>query len=287
MVGYDPVREDSRQSVSEAIMAAVVTFRGWTRKLREYAGAGTATPLPLRQRPFVLHLQGVAVILAMFVAVSGAFGTGRITADVRYPVIAGLALLILGIEFAIMAVFERIATFGRKPLWAMVRMLTFLTCTIIACWGVARFFEGARGTPPLSRFVVPVLVVFFAAAALERLSKRSPAPAKMAQPMCPAFVDRLPRALQGAEIVAIEGEDHYVRVHTSMGRHLLLMRFADALRELKRLEGLQTHRSWWVAKSAVSGVRRGNGRAVLTLANGLQAPVSRRFSAELREHGWY
>lgn len=286
-MGYDPVRENSRQSVSGALMAAVVTFRGWTRKIREYAGAGIATSLPLRQWSAALHPSGVAVILAMFVAVSGAFGTERITADVRYPVIAGLALLILGIEFATRAVFERIAKSGRKPLWAMVRMLAFLTCTIIACWGVARFFEGARGTPPMSRFVVPVLVVFFAAAALGQLSKRSRAPAKMPQPMRPAFVDRLPRALQGAEIVAIEGEDHYVRVHTSMGRHLLLMRFADALRELKRLEGLQTHRSWWVAKSAVTGVKRGNGRATLKLANGLEAPVSRRFAQSLRSKGWY
>ena len=103
----------------------------------------------------------------------------------------------------------------------------------------------------------------------------------------PRFVDRLPLKLKGAEIYAVSAEDHYLRIHTDRGSDLILMRLADAVGELEGLEGAQTHRSWWVAKSAVVEVKRGNGRATLTLSNGLQAPVSRRFSAELREDGWY
>jgi DNA-binding LytR/AlgR family response regulator len=68
---------------------------------------------------------------------------------------------------------------------------------------------------------------------------------------------------------------------------MLLMRLSDALDQLAGLDGQQTHRSWWVAKPAVTGVKRAYGRAALTLANGAEAPVSRRFSRQLRTRGWY
>ena len=40
------------------------------------------------------------------------------------------------------------------------------------------------------------------------------------------------------------------------------MRLSDAVEELEGLEGAQTHRSWWVARDAVRGVERGDGRAI-------------------------
>ncbi|MBU3970468.1 MAG: LytTR family transcriptional regulator DNA-binding domain-containing protein, partial [Alphaproteobacteria bacterium] len=82
-------------------------------------------------------------------------------------------------------------------------------------------------------------------------------------------------------------EDHYLRIHTDRGSDLILMRLSDALVELEGLEGAQTHRSWWVAKDAVRGVSRGDGRATLTLEGGIAAPVSRRYAKALRETGWY
>ena len=60
----------------------------------------------------------------------------------------------------------------------------------------------------------------------------------------PKFLARLPPKLQGAEIYAVEAEDHYLRLHTSLGQDLILLRLADAIAELEGLEGAQTHRSW-------------------------------------------
>ena len=85
----------------------------------------------------------------------------------------------------------------------------------------------------------------------------------------------------------MEAEDHYLRLHTSRGSDLILMRLADAVAELEGIEGAQTHRSWWVAKAAVVDARRGDGRAVLTLTNGVEAPVSRSYAGALRAAGWY
>ena len=65
------------------------------------------------------------------------------------------------------------------------------------------------------------------------------------------------------------------------------MRLADALVELEGLEGAQVHRSWWVARDAIEGAMRGNGRATLKLRNGAVAPVSRTYARALRAAGWF
>jgi DNA-binding LytR/AlgR family response regulator len=103
----------------------------------------------------------------------------------------------------------------------------------------------------------------------------------------PRFLERLPMKLKGAELYAVEAEDHYLRIHTDRGSDLILMRLSDAVSELEGIEGAQTHRSWWVAKDAVMEVSRGDGRATLVLRNGARAPVSRSFARTLRAEGWY
>ena len=101
------------------------------------------------------------------------------------------------------------------------------------------------------------------------------------------FLDRLPPKLRGSRLIAVQAEDHYLRLHTDRGSDLILMRLSDALAELEGLEGAQTHRSWWVARDAVRDVDRGDGRASLTLDGGLTAPVSRRHARALRAAGWW
>jgi hypothetical protein len=90
----------------------------------------------------------------------------------------------------------------------------------------------------------------------------------------PRLVSRLPREVRG-EVLALQMEDHYVRVHTDVGSTLLLMRMGDAIFELEGVEGAQVHRSWWVARAAVRNIERDGRRASLELSNGLRVPVSR------------
>lgn len=99
------------------------------------------------------------------------------------------------------------------------------------------------------------------------------------------FLDRIPAQL-GTRLIALEMEDHYVRVHTASGSDLILMRMRDAIGELAGVPGMQVHRSWWVARDAVTGVQRDGRNVRLELANGLIAPVSRERVATLREAGW-
>jgi hypothetical protein len=266
-------------------MSALAIFRERTQKFRDWTGLAAAE-LPTTWHD-VVRTRSVTILFAMFVAASGAFGTARITPDVRYPILAMLTVLGIAIDLGITVAVKRWIRFKLPSVGTVFSMLIVLACIIFLCWAVARVFEGSRGTPPLSDFALPVLVFSGFAAAAGRAGALFRPPLKARGGSQPGFLDRLPRSIQSAEIVAVEGEDHYVRVHTSLGRHLLLMRFGDALGELKMLDGLQTHRSWWVAKSAVTAVKRGNGRATLKLANGLEAPVSRRYTQRLRESGWY
>ncbi|MFC5355874.1 LytTR family DNA-binding domain-containing protein [Azospirillum himalayense] len=102
----------------------------------------------------------------------------------------------------------------------------------------------------------------------------------------PTFLTRLPARL-GRNLLALEMEDHYVRAHTAEGSDLILMRLRDAIAELAGLEGMQVHRSHWVAAAAVAGVeRKPDGKLVLVLRNGLRVPVSRSYAAAVREAGW-
>jgi hypothetical protein len=90
------------------------------------------------------------------------------------------------------------------------------------------------------------------------------------------LIARLPPHLRDG-ILCLEGEDHYVRVHSRHGSAMVLMRFSDALRGIGHIPGSQVHRSWWVAADAVKEMRRTGRTAQLTLYNGASIPVSQRY----------
>jgi len=99
------------------------------------------------------------------------------------------------------------------------------------------------------------------------------------------FLERLPVKYRGAELYAVSAEDHYLRVHTSVGEELILMRFSDAMKELHRAKGMQTHRSWWVANHGIADSAREDGKLVLKLKSGGKAAVSRTYAGAVKEAG--
>jgi hypothetical protein len=99
------------------------------------------------------------------------------------------------------------------------------------------------------------------------------------------FLDRLPPRL-GRDLLCLQMEDHYVRAHTARGSDLILTPMKDAIAELVGVEGMQVHRSWWVARAAVVQPLSDGRKLSLRLSNGLEAPVSRGSVARLRAAGW-
>jgi hypothetical protein len=100
-----------------------------------------------------------------------------------------------------------------------------------------------------------------------------------------SFLRRIPARL-GTELLYIEMEDHYLRIHTKLGNDLILCRLSDAVGELGETMGCQVHRSYWVSRHAVAGVERDRHRRWLVLTSGTRIPVSRTYLPVLREAGW-
>jgi DNA-binding LytR/AlgR family response regulator len=99
-------------------------------------------------------------------------------------------------------------------------------------------------------------------------------------------MQRLPPHLAAARLIALEAEDHYLRVHTDAGSALILMRLSDAVQETGGEDGARCHRSWWVARHAVRSARRHGSVMRLHLDGGLEVPVSRSYLPALRSAGW-
>ena len=96
------------------------------------------------------------------------------------------------------------------------------------------------------------------------------------------LLSRLPPEL-GRELLALQMEDHYVRAHTSRGSVLILIPLRQAVAELAGIPGMKVHRSWWVARDAVTGAVQDGRNLRLRLKNGLEAPVSRMHVAAVRQ----
>lgn len=91
-------------------------------------------------------------------------------------------------------------------------------------------------------------------------------PALSSAPMPPAFAND--------RVTCLQMEDHYVRVHQASGSRLELMPMADAIARYGE-SGIRTHRSWWVAISAVRAIERDGRNMRLRLDGGLIVPVAR------------
>lgn len=238
-------------------------------------------------------LRGFAVsgVAGVFLALIGAFGSDEAPITVRLAYWVGLCLAGSVVGTAVSQLIGREGRADERP-W-LYGALTVAGITLpftVVVWLVSELaFHGHPRPRALPVYLGPVFIVTAAMTALNFLVQRRP-PETHAAPVgapAPRFLDRLPAKLRGAELHAVEAEDHYLRLHTSRGQDLILMRLSDAVAELEGIEGAQTHRSWWVARAAVEDARRGDGRATLQLKSGVEAPVSRAYARALREAGWF
>ena len=237
-------------------------------------------------------LPSIALILAVgsFLSVLGPYGTHAL--GLPWVWLYWTGLMALGTVSGALAgaAFERWPP--PWPMWTIylaVSVLVSLPVTI----AVASIQAVIGASFDLATLPVIFLLVWVISAAVTTISwlrHRPDAPAATPDGEAAigrALTDKLPHKLRRARLIAMAAEDHYLRVYTDAGDAMILMRLGDAVAAAEALDGARTHRSWWVARQAVDKVTRGDGRAVLTLVNGVEAPVSRTYSKPLREAGWY
>ncbi|MEL6687474.1 MAG: LytTR family DNA-binding domain-containing protein, partial [Pseudomonadota bacterium] len=174
----------------------------------------------------------------------------------------------------------------KNPANAIVR--TFLR-SLGATLAVAPFvLFGVGSTSPtvvgITLFYIAVIALVITAVS-ERFTHR-PEAGSTIEIDRPPLMERLPLKLQGADLYAAVSEDHYLRIYTSKGDHMLLMRLVDVPDLALPLEGLTPHRSWWVAKDGVADIIRQSGKLTIHLKNGETVPVSRSGAARIKEAGW-
>ena len=182
---------------------------------------------------------------------------------------------------------------GLPELFVLVGGLSVLTLPVTLIGGLVVHLLAPR-TPPMDvarvYFMILAMVLPFGTAYLmiERRLFGPEAPAASAEspPPPPAKTPAWLSPRLGDQVLALQGEDHYVRVHTPLGSELLLMRLRDAVADLEGRAGEQVHRSWWVAREAVGAVRADGRRLTVTLTNGIEVPVSREAAPRLRRAGW-
>jgi hypothetical protein len=223
--------------------------------------------------------------LGTFLAILGPYNTSGLGWPWVWIYWVGLMLLGGASGNIAVALFDR---FGPDlPPWVVYPTIALLVSLPVtaAVLGI----QAVIGTPqPLAYWPVIFLLVFVISAGVTALNyvieqRNTAAPAPVAGR---ALTDKLPARLRTADILALQSEDHYLRVHTRRGDALVLMRLSDAVAAMEGLEGAQTHRSWWVARAAIDHSEKAGGRAVLTLTNEIEAPVSRNFYPVLRDKGW-
>lgn len=238
-------------------------------------------------RGLVIRGGVIAVLAALLMTMAGAFGTWAWPFPVRLAYwLAGFlggTVVSIGLGMAIGLSGWFPAESWRQSLAIVLLNTLFYTGAI---WLISRpLYPDGRG---LLSYAPAVFVISLAMTAVHRLAARRPLETHAGPAEGPParFLARLPAKLRGATLEAVEAEDHYLRLHTDRGSDLILMRLSDAIAELAGIEGAQTHRSWWVAKDAIADARRANGRAVLKLRSGAEAPVSRTYLRALKDEGW-
>jgi DNA-binding LytR/AlgR family response regulator len=165
------------------------------------------------------------------------------------------------------------------PLWLLFRALA----PILWLGQAPRPEPLAKSFLEMQLFFAPTVLVATYIHVLRTNSR--PAVVRATADDIPHLVRRLPPVL-GRDVLALQAEDHYVRVHTSAGSTLVLSRLADAISGLGAIEGLRIHRSWWVARHAVRSATVERRRLSLVLVNGVTAPVSRQAAPAVRREGW-
>ncbi len=283
-------RRRHRPCANPAVACASGTAAPFTRRGRVGIFRGVS-PLPIRveRLPRWARLVALALGLSVFFTLIGPFGSfadplpERLLACFAY---GGSGLLIWGPGYPLLL---RWAERARIPPLPARLLSAFAISAPVAAVSVlvARLIWRPVQPPNLllvysevASVAVPLALGYYG---LQVWAARQAATSTVAEAP-PRILERLPAAL-GTELLALEAEDHYVRVHTAKGSTLLLMRFSDAVAELDGLRGMQVHRSWWVARTAVAGAAKTGRRAELLLTNGIRAPIARTAMPEARAMG--
>lgn len=254
----------------------------------------TATEVKQGLRGFRIGRSGVVELIGLslfgvFLAAISAFDTEELPALARH-LYWQCALVGGGVIAALIEPWVARRLSGRPRLFVLAQLVAmtppislWVAVLPTILWRSGFRIEKIFWTMPS---VLTVNVAIVGLAWLVRSALRTPV-VTVVEGVAPAVIRaKLPPRLARARLLAVEAEDHYLRIRTEAGSGLVLMRFGDALAALGDCDGFRIHRSWWVARSAVETIRWKGGRGELALSDGSIAPVSRTYAAAMKGTDW-
>ncbi|WP_246263482.1 LytTR family DNA-binding domain-containing protein [Caulobacter soli] len=227
----------------------------------------------------------VAITVGVFVGVIGPYGSYLNGAPgprvFHFVVCFCVGTLIFG-------VLQRLAVAGAErwklPVWPVIILALLVGCLPLALfisWLATTLWPFLIGRITLLEWYGQC--VFLSGPILSFVVVRRMLKARRREPIAPSAA---PAVLPpSGEVLCLRMEDHYVRVHTPGGSRLVTGPFERVIAGMAH-EGMRVHRSWWVARAAVTGVVADGRNLRLTLRGDLAAPVSRASVARLRAAGW-
>jgi hypothetical protein len=249
--------------------------------------AGRPEPLMGTARDWAIDF-AVAAAIGLFVGVLGPYGSYMNGAPgvriFHFVVCFCVGTLIFG-------VLQRLAVAGaerlRIPVWPAIVVALLVGCVPLALfisWLATTLWPFLRGRiAPLEWYGQ---CVFLSGPVLTFVALRRAMKARTAHVAHPVSPTPQPHVMPASgEVLCLRMEDHYVRVHTLHGSRLVPGPFERVIAGMSQ-EGMRVHRSWWAARTAVTGVVADGRNLRLTLRGDLTAPISRASVAKLREAGW-
>ncbi|MBW8880400.1 MAG: LytTR family transcriptional regulator DNA-binding domain-containing protein [Asticcacaulis sp.] len=245
-------------------------------RIRDWRGEGG-------DRGWWLRALAFALVLGVIFGVLGPFGS-FLNGDVPMRIVSWTGNMVTGtLIYGLLAppMTRRLMRAGLPILAAFsaaVVVLTLPGAILAALWGNWLWPQAVARVRPIDWYVQS-LIIATGVLVLWVLIELARENLKQAPPPSSAPADR------AEPVLCLQMEDHYVRVHRVSGSRLELMTLSQAMTRYGG-DGLQVHRSWWVAAAAFAGAERDGRNWRLRLVNGVTVPVARNRVIEARARGW-
>ena len=248
----------------------------------------------------------VGLLATIIAVIGGPFGTFE-AMEVPQRTLFGAVIIAVSVlvGYTVRALAMTLVGQNRPLVFDAVAVALMTLIFAPTVWLISQGFQDATGVqvPPIKLIYLYVFVVSLGVFGLRRLipgvethrypfldDEQGGFPANGAeadvQEAEPRLMRRLSPSLKGP-ILRLSGQDHHVEIITENGRETLRLRLSDAIDEMEPVEGFCTHRSHWVARSAVVRAERENAQKLwLVLSNGDRVPISRKYRPNVEEAGF-
>jgi len=199
-----------------------------------------------------------------------------------------LLIFTLGLAGYLIPVFVLSLLLPLQLIWNVRYWTIILATVVISAYAVSViyiFVLGPLHPVPFGQLIMSLLLVYgvtiFVGAS--RISKTVSYSTYKDRQLRGGIERHLPINKSG-ELITMSAQDHYVSLVTDAGTHLVRMSMKDAVADTTAQQGLQVHRSHWVAYAAMRNVEKNGERWFVNLSNNMQIPVSKSKLADVKAH---